>query len=150
MQTVAKERLIYSKSGGKAFAIPTLTNYHVYVSNPKQIKELNNASQDLLSLNQTLVEVCTAPNTSPSALTLILVESLFPKYTMHGQNIDSADPFNSTVVFALKARLRPALSTLHPRIEQIVAETLQSAESDVADAGSTVPKLLLLNLLMTV
>ena len=37
--------------------MPTLTNYHVYLSSPKHIKELTNASPSKLSLNGVLSDV---------------------------------------------------------------------------------------------
>jgi hypothetical protein len=52
--------LNFLQAGGKAFAVPTLANYHVYVSNPDQVKDLNNAPGRQLSFNGVLADVSTA------------------------------------------------------------------------------------------
>lgn len=46
-----------TKSGGGAFAIPMLNNYHVYISAPKDILKLSKAPADEISFNGVTEEV---------------------------------------------------------------------------------------------
>lgn len=47
------------KSGGKAFAVPMLNNYHAYISNPQDIMELSNAPVQDFSFNSATYDVST-------------------------------------------------------------------------------------------
>ncbi|CAF9943834.1 MAG: hypothetical protein ALECFALPRED_001467, partial [Alectoria fallacina] len=58
----------YRKAAGKPFAIPTLTNYYVCVSNAKQISEMRKAPSHQLSFRKFLQETVWPQHTRLSSL----------------------------------------------------------------------------------
>ncbi|KAH8654976.1 cytochrome P450 [Tricladium varicosporioides] len=92
----------FRKAQGKAFAVPTLNNYHVYLSNSDHIKELNNAPAKQLSFNGVLADV------------------VFPKYTMHGYSYNPEDPQNSWSVATLKSGLRSNLPVMRKDLQRLL------------------------------
>ena len=90
------------KAPGKPFAIPTLTNYHICISDLNQIAEVSNAPSHQLSFND------------------FLAESIYPKYTMEGWQYDAQDPHNKISVSALKNGLRSNLPAVRPILHEIL------------------------------
>lgn len=62
---------------------------------------------------------------------------LFPHYTLHGWTYNIKDPYNSAFVHAMKARLRTSLSTLQPRLEIILGNSLEQLISGRRHVGGT-------------
>ena len=114
------------QAAGRLYAVPTQSNYQICVSSPEQINEINNASEDQLSLNAALTDVSSRP-TFLSCTLVNSVENAFLVYTVHGFKHEKSDPHNKASVVALKARLRAHLPALRPSLQKI----LEDAFSDV-------------------
>ncbi|KAI9659175.1 MAG: hypothetical protein M1831_003757 [Alyxoria varia] len=95
-------RKAYLKMGCEPFAIPTLSNYHIFVSDQQKITELSNAPVAQLSFNA------------------FLAESLSPEHTMNGFRFEDSDPHNKIAVSTLKNRLRSKMVDLGPGLQDMI------------------------------
>jgi len=62
---------------------------------------------------------------------------IFSHYTLRGWTYNVKDPYNSAFVHAMKARLRTSLSTLQPRLEIVLGNSLEQLTSGRRLAGGT-------------
>ncbi|KAM0794867.1 cytochrome P450 [Usnea florida] len=109
----------YGKAAGRPFAIPTLTNYWICISDAKQISELRNAPSHQLSFKKFLQETVWPEHTRLSSLE-----------TSHQQSNVSA--------VALKMGLRSSLPALRRELQEKLEKALESEVQGSADSNGWV------------
>ncbi|KAF7913258.1 hypothetical protein BELL_0464g00040 [Botrytis elliptica] len=106
----------YDQAKGEPFAIPALDEYQVFVSSEAHIAEVNESSQDHLSLHDAMEDRVKA------------------KYTFYGFETGEIDPHDTIPGRVLKFLLRTNQPALRPRIQ----EKIEEAFSKVLSKGKAV------------
>ncbi|KAF7954697.1 hypothetical protein EAE96_005816 [Botrytis aclada] len=101
----------YDQARGEPFAIPALDEYQVFVSSEAHIAEVNESSQDHLSLHDAMEDRVKA------------------KYTFYGFETGEIDPHDTIPGRVLKFLLRTNQPALRPRIQEKIEEAFNKVLS---------------------
>ncbi|EDO00298.1 hypothetical protein SS1G_14168 [Sclerotinia sclerotiorum 1980 UF-70] len=101
----------YDQAKGEPFAIPALDEYQVFVSSEEHIAEVNESSQDHLSLHDAMEDRVKA------------------KYTFYGFEQGTIDPHDTVPGRVLKFLLRTNQPALRPKIQQKIEEAFSQVLS---------------------
>ncbi|PQE02872.1 cytochrome P450 protein [Rutstroemia sp. NJR-2017a BBW] len=107
----------YDQSKGEPFSVPALSEYQVFVSSEKHIQEVNESSQDQLSLHEAMEDVRAILNSSCVARNRVK-----QRYTFYGFEHGSIDPHDSVPGRVLKFLLRTNIPELRPKIQQKIEQ----------------------------
>ncbi|KAK2612086.1 hypothetical protein QQS21_001935 [Conoideocrella luteorostrata] len=106
---------LYSKSNGKAFAVPAIAQFQVLVTNPKHLLEVARCPESIMSFHNAMKE------------------RLRHKTTMLGFEHNDIDPNEYVTMQVVKVHLRKNLGVMSPLIERAVARGFESKIQGAAE-----------------